>query len=71
MSHYHVCIHRNDGQAVTLKPGSHGERELCTAIIEAAVAKGVGLFRTEAHVRQALHEAIHDVLHAVKAEVRP
>jgi hypothetical protein len=42
--------------------------DVATAVIEAAIAKGVGVFRTEAQVRKRLQEAFDDVCGPIRAE---
>lgn len=61
----------DDSVIVRMRPGGTRERDLVTAVTEAAVAKGVGLFRTEAAVREAIRAAFDDVLMSLKADVRP
>lgn len=70
-SKFRISITRLDGDPVHLVPGGHGERDLIAAILDAAIAKGVGLFRTEAHVRADLEAAVEEVLTNLKSEVRP
>jgi hypothetical protein len=70
-SNFRICITRSDNKPIYYRPGSHGERDLVKAIVDATLAKGVGLFRGEEHVRQDLTEAIEEVLHDLKAEVEP
>jgi hypothetical protein len=71
MSQYRIAIVRADQGPVYLRPGSVGERDLMEAIANAAVARGVGLFRTETQVRAAIVEGTRDVLRALKSEVLP
>jgi hypothetical protein len=71
MSAYRVLIVREDGSGVKLHPGSLGERNLVKSVVDKAVAKGVGLFRTESAVRAAIQAAFDEVLHDIKKEVKP
>lgn len=63
MSAFLIRIERADGSPVSLKPGSTGERDL----VEAIIAKGVGVFTTSNQVRL----AIEAVLTELKSEVVP
>ena len=71
MSQFRVQIVRQDGAKVRFRPGSHEEHDLIAAVVSKAVSKGVGVFRTEAKVKQAITEAIREVLHDVKFAVLP
>lgn len=71
MSKYRILIVREDGKEVKIHPGGKGERDLVSAIVDTTIAKGVGFFRTEDHVKQDLTDAINEVLFELKAEVRP
>lgn len=77
MSDYRISIVRADGQRVLLLPGRAGTSEvpgehdliqLCTAAI---VAKGVGLFKTEAQVRRAIEFGLAEALLSLKVAVLP
>lgn len=70
-SKFRISITREDGQIAQLYPGSQGERDLVTAIVNATMAKGVGMFRSEEHVKRDLTEAIQEVLISLKREVQP
>ena len=71
MTNYLLTIIRTDQDPVYLIPGGTGERELITAIVDATLAKGVGVLRTKAHVKTALTQAILEVVHSLKSEVLP
>lgn len=67
---YTVQILAPDGSVVKRWPaGDPIERDLAESIVEAALAKGIGLFRTEAQVAQAIREAVKTSLHDLKALV--
>ena len=68
---FRIAIVRDDERIALLIPGSTGERDLIASITDAAVKRGVGLFRTEAQVRRAIADGCHDVLLALKREVMP
>lgn len=71
MSVYRICITRDDGRRAYLRPGSMGERDLVEAVVAATVAQGVGIFRSEARVADAVRTAFDEVLYDMKAEVIP
>lgn len=52
-------------------PGATGELDLIESVAEAVRAKGVGLFRTEAHVINDVREVLRQTLYALKASVKP
>lgn len=58
------------GKVVTLPGGGKLERDLIEACTERIVTKGVGLFRTEAQVRQAIREGIADAMRDLKLETK-
>lgn len=70
-SKFLITITRHDGKEVHLRPGAHGERDLVKAIVDATLAKGVGLFRSKAHVKEDLEAALSEVLFELKSEVKP
>jgi hypothetical protein len=51
------------GEAALLHPGAQGERDLVAAI----VAKGVGVFRTQAKVEAAIREVLLELKSEVQA----
>ncbi len=59
------------GSQAQLRPGGTSERQIINEVVNAVIAKGVGLFKTEAHVAQAVREALIEVLTAVKSDVQP
>lgn len=71
MSKFRIAIVREDAEPVLLYPGSLGERDLVDAVTKQIVGKGVGFFRTEARVRQAITDGIAEVIHELKSEVYP
>ena len=52
-------------------PGDDEERDLVAAIAAGVRAKGVGVFRTEAHVVAAVEGVVRDALLSVKRQVKP
>lgn len=56
------------GSVVRLPGGGVLERDLIDACTRAIVARGVGVLRTEAHVRQAITDGITDTIRALKRE---
>jgi len=71
MSAFLVKIVRADGYDVILRPGGSGERDLIDDIVDRIMSKGVGFFRTEAHVKNDITEAVTEVLHELKSEIEP
>jgi hypothetical protein len=68
-SKYRLVICRIDDEPVMLMPGGQGERDLVSAIVDKVT--GVGVFRTQAQVRDTVRRAIEAVLLDAKAEVKP
>ena len=66
-----ISIARTDAEPVRLKPGSSAERDLVESIVRASIARGVGMFRTEATVAERIREAVKEVLHDLKSDVVP
>ena len=72
MSRFRIVIEDTEtGEQARLVPGSTGERDMIRAITDAAVRKGVGVFRTEAQVKKAIDTAIRETLYEMKREVKP
>ena len=59
-----------DGHAPAYLYGQPLERDLITACTEAIVKRGVGLFKTEAAVKQAILEGITEVIAGLKNDTR-
>ena len=70
MSKYRIQIIRADQKPVDLIPGGHAERDLVKAIVDTVMEKGVGFWRTETHVKQAVEDAIQEVIRDLKADVK-
>lgn len=94
-SKYRIMIVRDDGHKVKLYPNGNGERALRVALAEKLnrlkpifrqklIDRGVGMFRTEAHVAAdfdavfdevmhtgILEAAVNDVIQDLKNEVMP
>ena len=58
------------GDVAKFRAGGPLEAKLLTDCADAIVARGVGLFRTEAHVRQDILDGMRDVLSVLKKEAR-
>lgn len=56
------------GAVVRLPGGGRLERDLVDACTRVIVSKGVGVFRTEAHVREAIREGMTEAIRALKRE---
>ena len=54
------------GQVVRLPAGGQLERDFVEACTDAIVARGVGFWRTEAHVRDAITDGIAAAIRALK-----
>ena len=61
-------VEADTGAVVTLPGGGRLERELIAACTQAIVAQRVGVFRTEAHVRQAITDGITQTIRELKRE---
>lgn len=57
-------------ETVILPGGGLLERDLVAACTEAIVKHGVGLFRTEAHVKAAITAGITDAINELKSQAR-
>lgn len=63
-------VHTETGNVAHLPAGGALEADLinlCTAHI---VAKGVGLFRSEKHVKQSIHDGIKDAIMSLKEQTK-
>ena len=56
-------------EVVQWAPGMAVERQLVEDLCARVLSKGVGIFRTEAHVIADVRAAITELLHALKSEV--
>ena len=61
-------IIHDDGTVLRLKAGGKLEADLIASCTTAIVAKGVGLFRTEARVKQAIASGLKEAIQALKNE---
>ncbi len=59
-----------DGETIRFNGGGQFEMDLVEACTQAIVKRGVGVFRTEAHVRQAITEGIEEAVRGLKASSR-
>ena len=72
MSAYRLQIVFEDGSAARFHHGAKSEEgDLLAACVNRIVAKGVGVFRTEAQVQSAIEEGLREVFQALKQGVRP
>lgn len=71
MSNYRITISHIDGNHVSLHPGSPEERDFVEEVVTRAVAKGLGMFKSESQIRLNLVEAMNDLILQMKREVRP
>lgn len=59
-----------DDNTVTVPGGGALERDLLTEIVKKITKQGVGIFRTEAQVTQAISQGLREVVQELKAETR-
>jgi hypothetical protein len=59
-----------DGTVVRLPAGGPLEAEMVDLLTRTIMAKGVGLFRSEAHVEQDIRSGIRDALMGLKHQTR-
>lgn len=57
-----------DGSELVFDGGGAFEREIITVCREAVMKRGVGMWRTEAHVSRAITEGIAEALMSLKRE---
>ena len=62
-------VNKTSGSVVQWAPGSNVEKDLIRELVERVRAKGVGVFRTEAHVTSDIKTAIEELLYDLKAQV--
>lgn len=60
-----------DGTPIRFSAGERVEMDLRATIKDAILKRGVGVFRTEAHVAQDIEDGIADALETFKATVQP
>lgn len=60
-----------DGSKLPFSAGGQFERDLVESIKKAVIAKGVGLWKSEAHVAQDIEDGIKEVLLNLKRETLP
>jgi hypothetical protein len=68
MTRFWLQVVDRDGVVVKMPFGAPMERDLIRACTEAIVAKGVGVFRTEAQVKSAIEAGITETVRALKHE---
>lgn len=65
-------VEKGSGRIVaSWPPGLREEQDVIAAIVDGVRAKGVGIFKTEAHVIEAVRSVVADALYQVKAQVKP
>ena len=69
---FRLQIIDRDGHVVVnpFTGGGPMERELVTRCVEEVVARGVGLFRTEAHVAQDVRDGVQAAIQGLKDDTR-
>jgi hypothetical protein len=71
MSQFRIAIvDRDTGRQVLLVPGGVAERDLVEDVVDAVLDRGVGFFRTEAQVEQAIRDSMREVLRKLKSDVK-
>jgi hypothetical protein len=70
-SRYLISVTTVDGGPVYLRPGGSAERDLGTLLATKLAAKGVGIFRSTAHVLADLDEALGEAVMELKSDVQP
>lgn len=71
VSAFQITITRVDGKRVHLRPNAQGVRDLVEEVLRRTREKGVGVFRTEAHVLADVQAALFETLNELKSEVLP
>lgn len=64
-------IHAESNTVVEFEPGREIECDFIVDCVERIIAKGVGVFRTSAHVEQDVKDGIQEAIFALKSKVRP
>ncbi len=62
-------VHKETGRVVEWAPGLQVERQLVIDLCNRVAAKGVGVFRTTAHVVADVRVALQELLYELKSEV--
>ena len=72
-SDYELQVVRRGNKQVVARwpPGLADEHDLVEEIVGHVRARGVGVFKTEAHVLQAVRDSIEQGLRALKSRIRP
>jgi hypothetical protein len=68
MTRFWLQVADRDGVVWKTPFGAPMERDLIQAMTAAIVAKGVGVFRTEAQVRRAIEQGMTETVQALKRE---
>ena len=71
-SNYKIqVVYARSGAVVEWAPGQQVEKDLGTELIARVKVKKVGLMKTEAHVLEAVQQALHELLYELKDSVTP
>jgi len=62
-------VHRDNGKIVEWEPGRDIETEFITDCIARVLVRGVGLFKTSAHVAQDIEAGIEEAILELKKKV--
>lgn len=68
---YYIQVKDDLGNLVRIKPGGTAERQIGADIAERLKGMGVGFFKTEATVLQAVEQAVNDVFRKLKSDIIP
>ena len=63
-------VRAETGEVVRFPGGGPLERDLIDACTEAIVSRGVGMWRTEAHVREAIAAGMTEAIMSLKRDTR-
>ena len=64
-------VDKRSGEVVQFEPGLSVEINFIDDCVTRILAKGVGVFRTQAHVAQDVRLGIEEAIHALKRKVKP
>lgn len=71
MSDYQIqVVHASDGRVAVWRPGSQIETDMIDVLCSRLTKRGVGVFRSEAQVLQAVREEFAALLYELKRKVR-
>lgn len=64
-------VDKRTGSVVEFEPGLTVEMDFITDVVQRVLDKGVGVFRTEAHVAADIRSGIEEAIYALKVKVKP